>query len=107
MSIRIVTDGYLVLTWTEFTELCNRAGVKPDPEGRITLHLDCKNQGDVELYHSPEFKAFCQRAGIRHELPTTEMKIIVKDGEMPTVQHTYVLLCNESAFDEPLIVNKK
>lgn len=100
MGTQLVADGLSVIHWREFAELCAKAGVPLNPEGRTILYLSCDVKDDVALYHSEEFKAFCKRAGIRHELPTIRITIMVKDGEMPVVHHTYAMISTDPFWKE-------
>lgn len=40
----------------------------------------------IDVYHSPEFKAFCERFGIAHGLPTTTVTIKISTEEMTVAQ---------------------
>jgi hypothetical protein len=53
------------------------------------------------VYRWPEFRAFCDRAGIPYGLGTRSISFSIEEGEALEVRHTYIAFDAETAQEGP------
>lgn len=88
---KCLVDGYLACELIpELVPLCKL--LKIPHEGTVVIDLNCSNEFGREAYRSPEFKTFCEAAGIPWDLRTRSIRIIMQKNHLPEVEHTYVMM---------------